>query len=59
MAVLVGTDQDFYSLLGVSSTASSRELHMLYFLWEKYDNYGTKGLADDPEGGPYETWDYE
>ena len=28
-------------------------------LWEKYDKYGEKGLADDPEGGPYESWDYD
>lgn len=28
-------------------------------LWEKYDKYGEKGLADDPEGGLYESWDYD
>uniref|UniRef100_A0A8D2DRT7 DnaJ homolog subfamily C member 10 n=1 Tax=Sciurus vulgaris TaxID=55149 RepID=A0A8D2DRT7_SCIVU len=30
MAVLVGTDQDFYSLLGVSKTASSREIRQAF-----------------------------
>ena len=27
-------------------------------LWEKYDKYGEKGLTDNPENGPYESWDY-
>lgn len=30
MAVLVGTDQDFYSLLGVSKTSSSREIRQAF-----------------------------
>uniref|UniRef100_A0A2K6SLG2 DnaJ homolog subfamily C member 10 n=1 Tax=Saimiri boliviensis boliviensis TaxID=39432 RepID=A0A2K6SLG2_SAIBB len=30
MALLVGTDQDFYSLLGVSKTASSREIRQAF-----------------------------
>lgn len=30
MAVLVDTDQDFYSLLGVSKTASSREIRQAF-----------------------------
>uniref|UniRef100_A0A2K5LF93 DnaJ heat shock protein family (Hsp40) member C10 n=1 Tax=Cercocebus atys TaxID=9531 RepID=A0A2K5LF93_CERAT len=30
MAILVGTDQDFYSLLGVSKTASSREIRQAF-----------------------------
>lgn len=30
LAVLVGTDQDFYSLLGVSKTASSREIRQAF-----------------------------
>ncbi|XP_023568108.1 dnaJ homolog subfamily C member 10 [Octodon degus] len=30
MAVLVGTEQDFYSLLGVSKTASSREIRQAF-----------------------------
>lgn len=30
MAIFVGTDQDFYSLLGVSKTASSREIRQAF-----------------------------
>nr|KAF6494571.1 hypothetical protein HJG63_003995 [Rousettus aegyptiacus] len=30
MAILVGTDQDFYSLLGVAKTASSREIRQAF-----------------------------
>lgn len=30
VTVLVGTDQDFYSLLGVSKTASSREIRQAF-----------------------------
>lgn len=30
MAILVGTDQDFYGLLGVSKTASSREIRQAF-----------------------------
>ncbi|KAF4026325.1 hypothetical protein G4228_018392 [Cervus hanglu yarkandensis] len=30
MAILVGTDQDFYSLLGVSKTASNREIRQAF-----------------------------
>uniref|UniRef100_A0A8C7AKL7 DnaJ homolog subfamily C member 10 n=1 Tax=Neovison vison TaxID=452646 RepID=A0A8C7AKL7_NEOVI len=93
MAVLVGTDQDFYSLLGVSKTASSREIRQAFKklalklhpdknpnnpnahsdflkinrayevlkdedLRKKYDKYGEKGLADNQEGGQYESWNY-
>uniref|UniRef100_A0A8C0Z4J5 DnaJ homolog subfamily C member 10 n=2 Tax=Canis lupus familiaris TaxID=9615 RepID=A0A8C0Z4J5_CANLF len=93
MAILVGTDQDFYSLLGVSKTASSREIRQAFKklalklhpdknpnnpnahsdflkinrayevlkdedLRKKYDKYGEKGLADNQEGGQYESWNY-
>ncbi|KAB1279024.1 DnaJ-like protein subfamily C member 10 [Camelus dromedarius] len=93
MAVLVGTDQDFYSLLGVSKTATSREIRQAFKklalklhpdknpnnpnahsdflkinrayevlkdedLRKKYDKYGEKGLADNQEGGQYESWNY-
>lgn len=30
LAILVSTDQDFYSLLGVSKTASSREIRQAF-----------------------------
>ncbi|XP_012583855.1 PREDICTED: dnaJ homolog subfamily C member 10 [Condylura cristata] len=93
LAVLVGTEQDFYSLLGVSKTASSREIRQAFKklalklhpdknpnnpnahsdflkinrayevlkdedLRKKYDKYGEKGLADNQEGGQYESWNY-
>ncbi|XP_036277334.1 dnaJ homolog subfamily C member 10 isoform X2 [Pipistrellus kuhlii] len=93
MAVLVDTDQDFYSLLGVSKTASSREIRQAFKklalklhpdknpnnpnahsdflkinrayevlkdedLRKKYDKYGEKGLADNQEGGQYESWNF-
>ncbi|XP_014322890.1 dnaJ homolog subfamily C member 10 isoform X2 [Myotis lucifugus] len=93
MAVVVDTDQDFYSLLGVSKTASSREIRQAFKklalklhpdknpnnpnahsdflkinrayevlkdedLRKKYDKYGEKGLADNQEGGQYESWNY-
>uniref|UniRef100_A0A7N5KPM5 DnaJ homolog subfamily C member 10 n=1 Tax=Ailuropoda melanoleuca TaxID=9646 RepID=A0A7N5KPM5_AILME len=93
MAILVGTDQDFYGLLGVSKTASSREIRQAFKklalklhpdknpnnpnahsdflkinrayevlkdedLRKKYDKYGEKGLADNQEGGQYESWNY-
>nr|XP_036856130.1 dnaJ homolog subfamily C member 10 [Manis javanica] len=93
MAILVGTEQDFYSLLGISKTASSREIRQAFKklalklhpdknpnnpnahsdflkinrayevlkdedLRKKYDKYGEKGLADNQEGGQYESWNY-
>ncbi|KAM6178966.1 dnaJ homolog subfamily C member 10 [Rhynchocyon petersi] len=93
MAISVDTDQDFYSLLGVSKTASSREIRQAFKklalklhpdknpnnpnahgdflkinrayevlkdedLRKKYDKYGEKGLADNQEGGRYESWHY-
>ncbi|XP_015417438.1 PREDICTED: dnaJ homolog subfamily C member 10 isoform X3 [Myotis davidii] len=93
MAVVADTDQDFYSLLGVSKTASSREIRQAFKklalklhpdknpnnpnahsdflkinrayevlkdedLRKKYDKYGEKGLADNQEGGQYESWNY-
>ncbi|XP_071076775.1 dnaJ homolog subfamily C member 10 isoform X2 [Desmodus rotundus] len=93
MAMLVDTDQDFYSLLGVSKTASSRQIRQAFKklalklhpdknpnnpnahsdflkinrayevlkdedLRKKYDKYGEKGLADNQEGGQYESWNY-
>lgn len=93
MAIFVGTDQDFYSLLGVAKTASSREIRQAFKklalklhpdknpnnpnahseflkinrayevlkdedLRKKYDKYGEKGLADNQEGGQYESWNY-